>query len=267
MPEIQIPSAVITGLQIILAFTGAFMIALWLSMIIWTFKDVRARSRDVFAILLATLMVVIFGPLGLLLYFLLRPPTTLAEQYERALEEEALLQDLEERPRCPGCSRQVNEAWILCPDCHNTLRKICPTCENSLHLQWNVCPFCGTHVPTAGAGPDDRRDQPGQPQPERVVEPVPHQQTRPMSEPVVTPPMAPPPPRPVASAPEEVAVPTPPSTRRGQAPNNDETRPFVPEAGPPRPKSIQDLADDLADRVTELVRPAWESITKQGGRR
>ena len=138
MPEIQIPSVVITGLQVILAFMGAFMVALWLSMIIWTFKDVRSRSRDVFAILLATLMVVIFGPLGLLLYFLLRPPTTLAEQYERALEEEALLQDLEERPRCPGCSRQVDEAWILCPDCHTTLKKICPKCENSLNLQWNI---------------------------------------------------------------------------------------------------------------------------------
>ena len=49
MPEIQIPSVVITGLQVILAFMGAFMVALWLSMIIWTFKDVRSRSRDVFA--------------------------------------------------------------------------------------------------------------------------------------------------------------------------------------------------------------------------
>ncbi len=271
MPEIQIPSAVITGLQIILAFTGAFLIALWLSMVIWTFKDVRARSRDVFAILLATLMVVIFGPLGLLLYFLLRPPTTLAEQYERALEEEALLQDLEERPRCPGCSRQVNEAWILCPDCHTTLKKICPTCDSSLHLQWNVCPFCGTHVSTAGATPDDRPDHPGQLRQKQAEEPVPHQQTRPMTGPVAppsvtNPPAITPPPRPVAPVPDEVAVATPPSTRRDRAPN-DETRPFVPESGPPRPKSIQDLADDLADRVTEFVRPAWESITKQGGRR
>ena len=103
MPEITIPSFVITGLQVILAFIGAFVVALWLSMIVWTFRDARRRSRDIFAILLATLMVAIFGPLGLLLYVLLRPPVTLDELYERSLEEEALLQDLEERPRCPGC--------------------------------------------------------------------------------------------------------------------------------------------------------------------
>jgi RNA polymerase subunit RPABC4/transcription elongation factor Spt4 len=202
MPDIQIPAAVITGLQIILAFTGAFFIALWISMIIWTFKDVRSRSRDIFAILLATLMVVIFGPLGLLLYFLLRPKTTLAEQYERALEEEALLQDLEERPRCPGCSRQVNEAWIICPDCHTTLKKICPKCDNSLNLQWNICPFCGTHVSTAAVGYDDYQDRSGRP--------VAHQQTRPMTVP-------PQPPE------EELVVTTPPTTR------TDETRPQLPQ--------------------------------------
>jgi hypothetical protein len=144
MPEIQIPSFIITGLQVILAFGGAFLIALWLSLIIWTFRDVRSRSRDVFAIMLATLMVTIFGPLGLILYFLLRPPVTLAELYERSLEEEALLQDLEERPRCPGCSRQVDEAWIVCPDCHTALKKLCPNCHKGLHLRWNICPFCGT---------------------------------------------------------------------------------------------------------------------------
>ncbi|MEM7347973.1 MAG: hypothetical protein AAF485_27385, partial [Chloroflexota bacterium] len=66
MPEIQIPSIVINILQFILAIGGAFFLALWISLIIWTFKDVRLRSRDVFAVLLATLMVVIFGPLGLI---------------------------------------------------------------------------------------------------------------------------------------------------------------------------------------------------------
>ncbi|HMQ51613.1 MAG TPA: zinc ribbon domain-containing protein [Anaerolineae bacterium] len=144
MPEITIPSFVITGLQMILAFVGAFTVALWISLIVWTFRDAKARSRDIFAILLATLMVVVFGPLGVLLYFLLRPHTTLAELYERSLEEEALLQDLEERPHCPGCSRQVVEAWVVCPDCHTTLKKACPSCGQKLNLTWDVCPFCAT---------------------------------------------------------------------------------------------------------------------------
>lgn len=205
MPEIQIPSIVITGLQVILAFVGAFIIALWLSLIVWTFRDARARSRDIFAILLATMMVVVFGPLGLLLYFLLRPPVTLAELYERSLEEEALLQDLEERPRCPGCSRQVKDEWIVCPDCHTTLKHICQTCENPLHLAWNICPFCGTPVGASQPSGDDHHDTPGQAEPAEEPQP----ETKPVA-----------------------ATPAPPAEQDYTPPRNDETRPQVPEAGP-----------------------------------
>ena len=146
MPDITVPSWLLGGLNVILAFLGAFAVALWLSMIVWTFRDVRSRSRDVFAVLLATLMVVIFGPLGLLLYFLLRPQVTLAELYERALEEEALLQDLEEQARCSGCSRKVENHWIVCPDCHTQLKRQCTHCDEKLKLQWNICPSCGVSV-------------------------------------------------------------------------------------------------------------------------
>ena len=157
MPEIQIPNSVIVGLQVILAFGGAFFLALWVSLIIWTFRDVRSRSRDVFAILLATLMVMIFGPLGLLLYSLLRPRETLAELYERSLEEEALLQDLEERAVCPGCRRKIEADWQVCPDCHTILKKTCLNCRHLLHLRWNICPYCAAPAPdTIG---QDHRDE------------------------------------------------------------------------------------------------------------
>ncbi len=144
MPEIQIPSVIINILMIIVAFFGAFTVALWLSLIVWTFRDSSSRSRDPFAVLLATLMTIVFGPLGILIYFLLRPQVTLAELYERSLEEEALLQDLEEKQHCSGCSRTVGDDWIVCPDCHTKLKKTCPACQMILRLQWNICPHCAT---------------------------------------------------------------------------------------------------------------------------
>lgn len=225
MPEITIPSFVITGLQVILAFVGAFVIALWLSMIVWTWRDARRRSRDIFAVLLATLMVAIFGPLGLLLYALLRPPITLAEEYERSLEEEALLQDLEERPRCPGCSRQVKETWILCPDCHTTLQNVCPECGNTLHLAWTICPYCATPVETPVE--HDHGGSSGQSTiaTQRMVDPPPERVVEKQEAVVVTPP--PPASRPSAPTIGQQPIPTPPSTR-----STDETRPQIPETGP-----------------------------------
>ena len=172
MPDIQIPGIVVNILQIIIAFFAAFAVALWLSMIVWTFRGAKARSRDPFAILLATLMTVIFGPLGLLLYFLLRPKVTLAELYERSLEEEALLQDLEERPRCPGCSRVVENEWIVCPDCHTQLKRTCLNCGQSLHLRWNICPYCGTGVHQSGSGAQPIHLHPATPAPQAETKPV-----------------------------------------------------------------------------------------------
>jgi RNA polymerase subunit RPABC4/transcription elongation factor Spt4 len=130
-------------LQVIIALFGAFFLAFWVSLVIWTFRDVRSRSRDIFAQLLATLMVMVFNLPGLLFYFILRPQETLVEAYERSLEEEALLQDIEERLVCPGCKRKTQPDFIICPDCHTRLKKSCPNCRRLLHLKWNICPYCG----------------------------------------------------------------------------------------------------------------------------
>ncbi len=127
------------------AIFGALLAAVWLSLIIWTFRDMRSRSRDPFAQILAALVVALLPGVGLLVYFILRPRETLATAYERALEEEALLQEIEERPACPGCSRTVDPRWMICPHCHTRLRKACPDCNSLMDLHWNVCPYCGNN--------------------------------------------------------------------------------------------------------------------------
>lgn len=133
----------ISYLTIGLVVLGVLLIALWLSFVVWAVRDMRARSRDPFAQLVAGLVVAILPLFGLIIYLILRPPETLAQAYERALEEEALLQEIEERPSCPGCSRGVEKGWLLCPHCHTRLRKKCPDCDHLLELQWRLCPFCG----------------------------------------------------------------------------------------------------------------------------
>ncbi len=133
------------------AFISAFTVALWISLTIWTFRDMRARSRDAFAQLLAALMVLVLGPFGVLLYFILRPRETLAEKYERSLEEEALLQDIESRQICPGCKQPIEPDYVLCPVCHVRLRRPCIHCGRLIHPRWSLCPYCGeSQTPVPG---------------------------------------------------------------------------------------------------------------------
>lgn len=136
-------SSIGLALQILISLFGAFFLAFWIGLIVWTFRDIRSRSRDIFAQLLATLMVIMFNVPGLILYFLLRPQDTLAEKYERALEEEALLQDIEERYSCPGCKQKIRADFQFCPSCHTQLKQGCPSCGKLLQLQWDLCPYCG----------------------------------------------------------------------------------------------------------------------------
>lgn len=145
-------SSIGLALQILIALFGAFFLAFWISLIVWTFRDVRSRSRDIFAQLLATLMVIIFNVPGLVLYFMLRPQETLAEKYERALEEEALLQDIEERYHCPGCKQKIRPDYQFCPSCHAQLKQPCPSCGKLLQLHWALCPYCGATPPPQTSG-------------------------------------------------------------------------------------------------------------------
>ncbi|MFN2189840.1 MAG: double zinc ribbon domain-containing protein [Candidatus Promineifilaceae bacterium] len=139
------------------SISGALVAALWISLIIWTFRDMRNRSRDPFAQILAALVVGLLPIVGLVIYLILRPPETLAEAYERALEEEALLQEIEERPSCPGCSRTIDRHWILCPFCHTRLRRACRDCNALLELHWTICPYCGNeHADPYQVGPPIR---------------------------------------------------------------------------------------------------------------
>lgn len=138
-------------LQLLVAFFGAYFLAMWISLIIWTFRDVRARARDLFLQILSVALVVVFNLPGLVLYFLLRPRETLADAYERELAEEAMLQDIEEKQACPNCRQKIQPDFILCPNCRTTLKRQCEHCHRLLNLRWNVCPFCGTIVRAAAA--------------------------------------------------------------------------------------------------------------------
>lgn len=124
--------------------TGAVVAAFWIAFIIWTYNDMKARSRDPFAQIAAAVMVAVLFIFGLIIYIMLRPRETLADAYERSLEEEALLQEIEEKPACPGCGRPTKHEWQVCPYCHTKLKKGCISCGALLELSWNLCPVCAT---------------------------------------------------------------------------------------------------------------------------
>jgi RNA polymerase subunit RPABC4/transcription elongation factor Spt4 len=188
-----------TIVGVLIAALGAFLFAFWIAMGIWTFNDVRARTRDWLVITLAVALVLIFPLIGLILYMMIRPKSTLAEVYDRALEEEALLRELEETMTCHQCGAPVNEAWVYCPNCHSQLQHSCPSCGKLARNEWEICVFCGSPQPrTATVRPQLSSVQPA-PQLQPVAAPPATpgaQTTAPLRNPFrreATPPTVPPP--------------------------------------------------------------------------
>ncbi len=147
--EIQsVLDAILNVLQIILTFLVAYLVVLWLTLCFWTFRDIQARTRDIFAQIFATLLVLFFNIPGILIYRLVRPKETLSEAYERSLQEEYMLQDLEERDICPVCRVKVQSEFNFCFNCRTRLRRECPSCGYAIKMKWTNCPNCGTPTKT-----------------------------------------------------------------------------------------------------------------------
>lgn len=148
-PEFINSIATVAG--VIVAVIGAFIFAFWVAIGIWTFNDIRQRTRDWLAIILAVLLVLIFPIVGWVLYLMIRPRVTLADVYDRALEEEALLREIEETLACAACGVPVKDNWVYCPNCHNQLQHTCPRCANLVRNDWAICVYCGAQQPRAAA--------------------------------------------------------------------------------------------------------------------
>jgi len=135
--------AVLGGLVV-----GVWALLLWLSIIVWVYRDIRDRTRDVGLQVLAVFVVMMFFPgfniPGLALYLMLRPRDTLDEAYARSLEEEALLREIGDEGLCPSCRRFSEKNWRTCPFCQTHLKDVCVQCNQLLSFNWVACPHCGT---------------------------------------------------------------------------------------------------------------------------
>ncbi|GCE48162.1 zinc ribbon domain-containing protein [Thermosporothrix hazakensis] len=134
------------SLGIIIGCLGAFFVAFWLSTVYWTFRDIRSRTQDVILQIISTLAAAIFPIVGVFIYMLLRPRQTLAEVYERQLEEESLLAEMTERQTCNNCHARIENDFQVCPSCGQKLKRTCPKCERLLELRWSFCPYCASNV-------------------------------------------------------------------------------------------------------------------------
>ncbi|NDK19382.1 zinc ribbon domain-containing protein [Candidatus Gracilibacteria bacterium] len=129
------------GIKLVL---GYFFI-IWAAFIIWVIKDITNRTTNILVQTISIFIILFFTPIfGLPIYLLIRPGSTLFEQYYEDEEVEELEDDdVEEFYHCPGCSHKVSRDFKFCPKCMLELTISCPSCKKRIHSDWALCPYCG----------------------------------------------------------------------------------------------------------------------------
>lgn len=132
------------GLKIVL---GYFFI-IWAAFIIWVIKDITNRTTNIFIQTISIFLILLLTPIfGLPIYLLIRPRTTLFEQYyEEGDFEEGEGEDDgegEDFHHCPHCNSLVSSEFRFCPKCAIELTKSCPACNKQIRTEWVICPYCG----------------------------------------------------------------------------------------------------------------------------
>jgi RNA polymerase subunit RPABC4/transcription elongation factor Spt4 len=157
-PGGSLESTLRLGAFVILSYT----LVLWLSAVVWVYRDVRNRTTDPVSQVVAVLLVALFNLPGLIVYLVIRPQSTLADAYERSLEAEAILHELQLTANsCQNCRRPIDDDFNICPHCRTVLREACRACGRPIRTSWVACPFCANdRVPARPEGSTTTRRQP-----------------------------------------------------------------------------------------------------------
>jgi RNA polymerase subunit RPABC4/transcription elongation factor Spt4 len=138
-PGGSLESALKLGALILLSYT----LVLWLSAVIWVYRDVKNRTSDQASQVIAVLLVATFNLPGLIVYLVIRPQVSLADAYERSLEAEAVLHELQITANsCQTCRRPIDDDFNICPHCRTLLREPCRSCSRLVRTSWIACPYC-----------------------------------------------------------------------------------------------------------------------------
>jgi uncharacterized membrane protein (DUF485 family) len=117
------------NLEFMIKFCVMYFFVVWVALIIWVTKDIAYRSNSRTLQVFCVLIMILFTPLWVLLYILIRPRKSVYDKYNDEIEW---------------------NLWILSEIVQDhiettTADYICPECwDDIIREWWSVCPYCET---------------------------------------------------------------------------------------------------------------------------
>ena len=150
-----------------------YVCVMWIAFIIWVVKDITTRTSSVlFQVFCILIMIVLTPVFGWPIYVLIRPRTTLFEEYygsegyaEASDESRAMM-------TCQKCNARIEKDFFFCPHCRTELLHPCPGCDRIVSTRWKICAYCGYEDVKVATKGDKKKASPSPKKPNPVVEPV-----------------------------------------------------------------------------------------------
>jgi double zinc ribbon protein len=143
MDALGVPAGWQGLITVIALLAVGYVIAVWVGMTLWTWRDVSRRTADQTTRFTSVGLVALFSLPGWLVYLLMRPQETLEEQTIDHLQQALLSRELASGATCTRCRRRVSDDFLVCPYCREALRVPCRSCERPIALSWEACAYCG----------------------------------------------------------------------------------------------------------------------------
>jgi len=91
----------------IIKFIVIYFFIIWIFSIVWVYKDITNRTANIYYQILSILILLFFTPLlGIFIYLIIRPRTTLFEKYYQEVEENLFLLSQEVEDKIEKCNNK-----------------------------------------------------------------------------------------------------------------------------------------------------------------
>ena len=128
---------------LVLKVLAIVVILFWVFVTIWVVNDAKARSSSIIFVIISAWLVLFFNVFGLIIYFIIRPQTTVEESRWAELEHKYLEFETAGLMSCPKCNFSLQPDFNICPQCGFEVKVECSNCESYIYKDWEFCPYCG----------------------------------------------------------------------------------------------------------------------------
>jgi len=74
-------------LEMFIKFSLLYFFILWIALVVWVARDISNRTDSIVFQVICILLMILLTPLGIVIYLMIRPRTTLFEKYYHEIDE------------------------------------------------------------------------------------------------------------------------------------------------------------------------------------